>query len=829
MFRNYFKIAFRSLVKQKVYTIINVAGLSVGIASCLLIALFVTDEFSYDNFHDKADRIYKMTLERLYPNHSTNYAVIPHSYAPVVKKDIPEVEDVIRLGGPFNNIVVDYKEANGDHKQFEENFVVAAESNFFDLFSIKVLKGDPAKALINLTDLVMTESTARRYFGDEDPIGKSVQFFGQTFGVTAVCEDVPENSHFKFDFLVKWDEQFFGGRGENFTSFSVHTYLLLRPDADYKTVEAKFPQLVDTYAAAQIERDLGKSWADYKKEGNGYRYFLQPLTSIHLDPANIEYKMKPVGGNVNQVYFLICVAVLIVMIASINFMNLATARSAERAREVGIRKTMGSLKPQLIGQFLTESILICLIATFIAVVIVQLAIPSFNDLAHKQLSLGFTAQVVLGLVGLALMVGILAGAYPAFMLSAFSPAAVIKGNFSGSAKGSWLRNGLVVFQFWISIVLIVGTLVVGDQMRFIQNKSLGYDKDQVLVIDRVFVLQDSLRNMQEVFKDELERIPGISKAGRSSALFGNESDMFGAQFQPQGSSEILTTKTIAIDDDFANTIGFEFVQGHGYSKETNDSLSIILNETAVRTMELGADPIGQKLSQVQRRQDGNVTITFTIIGIIKDFNFQSLRDEITPLTIQSSESFGNNTRYMFAKVNTPDLQGLLKSVESKWNVLVSLTRRPGQPDTQPFKYTFLDQNLLTNYEAEQRAGTLFSVFSSIAIIIACVGLFGLAAYTASLRTKEIGVRKVMGASVTSVILLLTRDFTKLIAVAFVLAVPLAWYIMSNWLDGFAYRTTLGAGTFLLAGGLALLISLITVSYQSIKAAVRNPVNSLRSE
>jgi putative ABC transport system permease protein len=825
MLRNYFKIAVRSLLKQRVYSIINITGLAVGVASCLMIALFVFDEFSYDKFHENGADIYKVTLERIYPNHSTNYAVIPHSFANVMKKDIPEVADAIRMGGPFNDVLVDYKNESGERKQFEEDYLMAAESNFFDIFSIKLLKGNPKEALANTTDLVITEATAKKYFGAADPIGKTLEFFGQSFTIKGVCENIPENSHFTFDFLVKWDEQFFGGRGENFTTFSAHTYLLLRPGVDPKVVEAKFPQLVDTYAAAQIERDLGKSWADYKKEGNGYRYFLQPITTIHLDPTNIEYKSKPVGGNINQVYFLICVAILIVVIASINFMNLATARSAERAREVGIRKTMGSLKPQLIGQFLTESVLISLVSTFIAIVIAQLLLPSFNVLANKNLTLTFSPAIVGALLGLAMIVGLLAGAYPAFMLSAFNPAVVIKGNFGGSAKGSWLRSSLVVFQFWISIVLMVGTLVVGDQMEFVRNKSLGYDKDHLLVIERSFILRDK----QKTFEDELLTIPGITRTGGSSALLGNERDMFGAQYQPEGSSEILTTKQIVIDDKFADAIGFEFVDGKGFSEETKDSLSIILNETAVKTMELGSNPVGSKLSQVQRRENGNVTVTYTVIGVIKDFNFQSLRDHITPLTIQSSEGFGGNPQYVYAKVNNKDMPSVIAASKTKWDNLISITRREGEVAEQPFKYTFLDSSLMANYEAEQRAGTLFNVFSTIAIVIACVGLFGLAAYTASLRTKEIGVRKVMGASVTSVIVLLTRDFTKLILFAFVFAVPLGWIIMDNWLEGFAYRTTLGAGTFLVAGGLALLISWLTVSYQSIKAAVKNPVKSLRSE
>jgi putative ABC transport system permease protein len=823
MIKNYLKVAFRSLVKQKAYSTINILGLSIGIASCLLIVLFVTDEFSYDKFHAKADRIYKFTLERIYPNHSTNYAIVPHSFGTVMPKDFPEVEAVTRIQGPNNNVIVNYINDKGELKQFEEQNILGVENNFFKTFSFKLLKGDTGKVFSKNTDIVITQETAKRYFGNEDPIGKRLQVFGQDFSITGVSEDVPENSHFDYDFLYFWSDD--DQQGEVFTSFEVHTYILLKPGADPKALEAKFPQMVDKYAAAQIERDLGKSWADYKKEGNGYRYFLQPLTSIHLDPTNIEYKLKPVGGNLNQVYFLMAIAILIVAIACINFMNLATARSAERAREVGVRKTMGSAKSQLVYQFLTESLIISLVATALSLIIVELALPSFNDLAHKDLSLNFNPLIVGGLLLLAFFVGLLAGSYPAFVLSAFNPVVVMKGNFTSNAKGAWLRNGLVVFQFFISIVLIVGTIVVSDQMKFMMNKELGYNKEQLFVVERTFQLRDRF----QTFKDELEKIPGVQSTAATSSKLGDEGDMFGAQFQPQGSSEILTTKNIVIDDDFATTVGFEFVKGHGYSKETNDSLSIILNETAVKTMGLGEDPIGQKLSHVIRTQQGNQTVVFTIIGVIKDFNFQSLRDKITPLTIQSNESPNTFTQYIYARLNTTEYHEVIKQVETKWKEMISLTRRPGEPAEFPLRYQFLEDNLVAAYEAEQRAGTLFGVFSTLAIVIACVGLFGLAAYTANLRTKEIGIRKVMGASISSVILLLTKEFTKLILVAFVLAVPISWYIMNNWLDGFAFRTNIGVTTFFFAGALALGISWLTVSYQSIKAAMKNPVRSLRSE
>jgi putative ABC transport system permease protein len=815
MFKNYLKIALRSLFKQRIYTTINVLGLSIGITSCLLITMFVKNEFSYDTFNEHADQIYKVALERKYPNHSTFYAVIPHSYAEVMTQDFPEVKSTVRMSGNINEVAVKYKNSRGEEIQFEEDYLMAADSNFFTVFSIPVLQGDPQKALLNRNDIVVTRETAKRYFRDEDPIGKVLNFFGQDFKVSAVCENVPENSHFKFDFLTKWNEDFFAnGLKINFTSFSAHIYIQVKPGTDAKKLETKFPKMVDTYAAAQIERDLGKSWEDYKKEGNGYRYFLQPLTSIHLDPTNIEATMRP-GGNINYVYFLTAIAVLILVIACINFMNLATARSAERAREVGVRKTMGSFKAQLVAQFLTEAVLLSFLATAFAIGMLYMVLPYFNTLTGKSLEVVFNASLIGGLLGVALLVGFLAGSYPAFVLSAFNPVVVMKGNFSGNSKGAWLRNGLVIFQFFISIVLVVGTLVVSEQMEYIQRKSLGYDKEQILVVERT----GALRNQTQTFLDEVKELPNVINTAGAFSLLGRQRDFFGLQWQPEGSSEILTTKSMIIDDELANTVGFEFVEGKGYSKETNDSLSVILNESAVKTMEI-KDPIGKKLSQVQRRRDGNVTVQYTIIGVVRDFNFQSLRDVITPLTIQSSESFGGGANYGYIKIREGNPHELISKIESKWKAMV--------PD-QPFKFLFLDQNLNAQYENEKRAGQIFGVFSGLAIIIACVGLFGLSAYTASLRTKEIGVRKVLGASVSSVMLLLSKDFAKLIVVAFLIAVPLSWYLMDKWLQEFAYRIQLGAGVFLLAGTTALLIALITVSYQSIKAAIVNPINSLRSE
>jgi putative ABC transport system permease protein len=735
----------------------------------------------------------------------------------VLATEFPEVTSVVKMGGPFNDVLVSYQTSKDDLKQFEEDFVMAADSNFFEVFSIGLLKGDSKKVLLKQSDIVISESAAKRYFENSDPIGKTLRIFNQDFTVTGISQNIPDNSHFKFDFLMKWDENFFaGGRQVNFTSFSAHVYLQLRPGTDPFSLETKFPKMVDTYAAAQIERDLGKSWADYKKEGNGYRYFLQPLTSIHLDPTNIEAKMK-LGGNRNYVYFLIAIAVLIIVIACINFMNLATARSAERAREVGVRKTMGSLKSQLVSQFLTESILLSLFSTSIAIGIIYAALPYFNSLAGKNLVFSLSIGVAFILTAIAILVGFLAGSYPAFVLSAFNPVSVMKGAFSSGPKGSWLRNGLVVFQFFISIILIVGTIVVSKQMIYMQNKSLGYDKELTLVVERALGLGQGDR--YKTFVNEVAKLSQVEKVGSGFSMLGRAIDFFGAQWQAEGSSEILTTKSMVIDDDFASTVGFEFAAGRGYSKETNDSLSVILNESAVKVMGID-DPVGKKLSQVLRRPGQNVVVQFTIIGVIKDFNFQSLRDVITPLTIQSNESFGGAANYVYVKLKEGEAETAINLIERKWREFV-----PGQP----FKYEFLDDNLNAQYESEKRAGEIFGVFSVLAIFIACVGLFGLAAYTASLRTKEIGVRKVLGASVAGVVFLLSKDFTKLILIAFVFAVPLGWYVMEKWLQTFAYRIEIGAGVFLFAGVLALLVAWTTVSYQSIKAAIVNPVKSLRSE
>jgi putative ABC transport system permease protein len=815
MFRSNLKIAIRNLFRQKVYTIINIAGLAVGVASCILIVLFVKNEFSYDTFFKDKDRVYRMALERIYPTHSTYYAFVPHSFEEVAKHDFPEIESST-LAFQFQNFPLAYKDERDEVKQFDEEMVLAVDSSFLTIFDFKFIKGGVASALQKANEIVVTEEFALRYFNTTDALGKVVRAGDQEFSVVAVLENVPENSHFKFSALLSLSTFPFA-RQENFRSFSAFTYFKLKEGTDAKALESKIPVLVDKYAAAQIEKELGKSWEDYKKEGNGYRYFLQALPAIHLDPINLEGQLKP-SGNITSVYILIGVAALILLIACINFMNLSTARSAERAKEVGVRKVMGSFKQQLVSQFLTESFVLSAIGVLLALAIVYTALPLFNNLIGKELSLTIDFTSAMALFGFTVVIGLLSGLYPAFILSSFNPVVVMKGKFTGSSDGKWIRNGLVVFQFWISIILIIGTLVIRGQMEYMQNKSLGFDKEQVLVVERGFNLTPQMAN---TLVDEVRQLPQVVHAAGSFALPSREGDFFGLQFQPQGSSEILTTKSMVVGDELPETLGFELLEGRWFSQDTKDSLSILLNEKAVKVLGID-DPVGKTLTGIVDQRDGTTKPTpFVIVGIVKDFNFMSLRDEVTPLVIQSNEVFNGGLQYIVARVKPNEVTAALQGIEAKWKAVV--------PD-QPFKFFFLDQNINNQYHTEKQSGRMFSVFSGLAIFVACIGLFALSAYITTLRTKEIGVRKVLGASVGSVLFLLSKDFTKMIALAFVMAVPVAWYVMENWwLSNFAYRIEITAGIIAIAGVSTLLIAWITVSFQSIKAAIRNPIKSLRYE
>lgn len=813
MLRNYIKISLRNLTKSKIYSAINIIGLSVGIASCLMIMMHIEDELSYDKFHKNGDNIYKFVLERLYPDHVTNYAFTPHSYSDVLSSDFPEINNAVRIfgGGPNNPVMVRYVNEQGEEKAFEETRFISADTTFFEMFSFELLKGDPEKALSDPKGMVLTASTATKYFGNEDPLGKVLNTDFGEFTVTGVVEDVPRNSHFEFDFLSSLRGLPFIFQNENFVGFSTHIYVELNEKSDPSAVEAKFPQMVEKYAAPQIEQNLNTSYAEYTAAGNGYNYSLIPLEDLHLYPVEYQGEFKA-GGDINDIYVFVSIAVLILLIACINFMNLSTARSTERAKEVGIRKTMGSPRSYLVGQFLTESVILTLIATIVALGLVYITLPYFNNIADKQIALNFNSWSVALILVFAVLVGLLAGSYPAFVLSGFSPVKVLKGKLMSNQSSSWLRNGLVVLQFAISIVLITGTLIVQKQLDYIKNKDLGYEKTNVLAIERVGVLEEQ----HDAFLEEIRALPEVVEVGASSSLPVNQ--YFGIQFMPQGATESLTANAMSVDDSYIETMNLEIAQGRGFSKDFNDSLSIVVNQKTVELLDV-ENPIGMK---VRHTTPGDTPVYrfYEIVGVVKDFHYMTLKDKISPFILVSNEGAISFNGFISVKLKDDAVNQGITAVESKWNQFVP---------QEPFKYKFLDEELYKQYKTEANSGKIFGLFAIIAIVIACVGLFGLAAYMAGLRTKEIGVRKVMGASVFSVVLLLSKDFTKLIIIALIIAVPVSWYFMSEWLTGFAYQTTLSIDVFLISGFIALFIAWATVSYQSIRAAVINPVKSLKDE
>ena len=773
--------------------------------------MFVSNEYSYDKFHKNSDNIYKVTLERMYPTYNTFYAFIPHSYAAVMQSDFPEVQSAVRiLGGGNNSRAITVIRENNEEEIFEETGIISADSNFFEFFSFYLLRGEPNKVLSNPNDVVLTESIALKFFGTLDVVGKQLSLGQQNLDVSGVCEDPPANSHIQFS-MVGTNSGIPFLQTVNYMAFSVHTYLSLNTGTSPSALENKFDDMVANYAAAQVERSLGTSFEDYVAAGNGYRYYLRPITEVHLDPENIEGKFAG-GGNKTFVFILTSIAVLILIIACINFMNLATARASERAREVGVRKTLGSFKSQLILQFLSESVVIAFVSMILAIIVLQVVLPSFNQITNLHLSLGLQdVSLIGGIVVFSLLVGLLTGIYPAFFLSSFNPAYVLKGPMASGKSGAWLRNSLVVFQFTISIVLIGGTITVYKQLQFMQNKDLGFDTEQMLVINNAFALQDK----SQTFRDEVMTIPGVIGAGVGSFVPG--SGYQGFQFQLEGSDEVITGNSINGNEGFFKVLDIKLSEGRLFSEDFDDSLSIILTKAAVKAYGL-EDPIGKKVFGNQLNPPAK--IPFTIIGIVENFHFMSLKNEITPLIMIDNDGPASFLFNYAIKLKADNISSTIEQIGEKWDLLT---------ENQPIKYDFLDTRLNDQYKDEQASGELFGIFAILAIFIACVGLFGLAAYTANQKTKEIGIRKVLGSSVWSVVLLLTKHFTVLVVISMVIAMPIIYYAMESWLSIFVYKTSIGISTFIIAGAAAMLIAWITVSYQSFKAAIVNPVDSLGTE
>jgi putative ABC transport system permease protein len=807
--KNYLKIAFRNLRKHKGYSFINVAGLAIGMTCCALIMLYVQHEASYDRFHQHANRLYRIALDAGIGGQFIKSATTAAPMAATLAQEFPEVENAGRLW-PVSRVLVSHGE-----KRFYEDNLLFADASVLSMFSFPLVQGEAKTALAEPNSIVITEAMAQKYFGSEAPLGKVLRYDNRAdYKVTGVLKNLPSNSHLRLDMLVSLNTRP-ESQSPRWISNSYHTYVLLREGNSAAALEARFPSLVRKYVAPQIEAALGQSYDQAVAAGAKWGYFLEAVPDIYLH-SRVENQIGATS-DINYLYILTAIALFILLIAGINFMNLATARSANRAKEVGIRKVLGSVRLQLVKQFLSESVLLAFLALFIALLLIELLLPAFNRLAGKELALRFSANLgfMSGLVGVALVTGLLAGVYPALVLSSFQPVAVLKGSLKAGAKSPWLRSTLVVLQFAISVVLLVGTGVVFKQLDYMRNKRLGFNKEQVVVLP--IETATGLRNY-ESFREQLLQHPNFINVAAASGVPGRL-DNYTAH-RPEGAPEEVAyvLQIFRGSVDLLSTLEIEMAAGRAFSREfiSDTSEACIINETAARLM--GMTPqsaLGKTLTEIGPTPAQNDVRT--IIGVAKDFHIESLHREIKPLVMSIvPREFAN----VVARIRPENIPATIAFLQEKWPAL-----EPGHP----FRYFFLDEDFGRLFQTEERQSKIFGGFTMLAILIACLGLFGLASFIAEQRTKEIGVRKVLGASVQQVILLLSKDFTRLVAIAFVIAAPVAYFATNKWLQDFAYRTDLSPAIFVLAGVLALLIAWLTVSYQALKAALANPVDSLRYE
>jgi len=806
MLKNYLKIALRNLLKYKGYSLINIFGLAVGMASCILILLYVHDELSYDQHHEKADQIYRVTREWFNSDGSPNLHLghVAPPIGPLLKNDFPDILQMARISSGGNPLL------RYQDNVFQEERFYFADPNIFEIFTLPLLKGDPKTALADPNSIVLTPAMAKKYFSDADPLGKVLNIDNQAdLKVTGVMSEIPASSHFHFDFLgsMKLLEQIFGAQEfKNWGSNNYATYLLF--PKDYAT--ENFTKAVPAF--------IGRHHPEGEKAIPNTTLHLQRLLDIHLR-SQLDSELEA-NGNIVYVYIFSAIAFFLLLIACINFMNLATARSANRAREVGLRKVVGAERQQLIKQFLGETIVLAFIALFLAVVFVELALPKFNAFAGKELALrSQSALFIFGsLLGVALFVGVVAGSYPAFFLSNFQPAAVLKGQKIGSTK-SRFRSTLVVFQFAISIILIVGMGVVYNQLEYCRTKNLGLNKEQIVVLP-VNSGAEIARRYPDM-RNQLLQHPTIAGVAASKRVpSGRLLDSSGGKLIDGEKSTPLEFRiaNIRVDHNFIPIYGMQMAAGRNFSTAfpTDSTEAFILNETAVKKIGWALPEAAVDKPFEYGNRKGR------IIGVVKDFNYESLHQPITPIVMFIAPQNFNSISVKIRADRPADIAATLEFLKQKWQEY-----RPNFP----FQYSFIDERYEQLYQSEHRLGQIFGTFSLLAVFIACLGLFGLASYTAEQRTKEIGIRKVLGASVGNIVLLLSKEFTRLVIVATLVSWPIAYYAMNRWLQEFAYRINLHqqGGTFLLAAVLALAIALITVSFQAIKAAVSNPVKALRYE
>jgi putative ABC transport system permease protein len=791
-------IAVRNLVKYKAYSFINIFGLAIGMACCMLILLHVQDELSYDRYHKKIDRIYRIVEKVLLNNVGEETPNTPFPVATTLQNDYPGmVEKIVRF---FNFRSSPQTLRYGDN-QYNEKNLFFADSSVFEIFSFELIEGNPRSVLAKPNAIVMTESLAKKYFANENPLGKLIHFEGKyELIVSGVMKDVPENSHFHFDGLISFltvEEFFPDGIPTTWFWNPCYTYLLLSEDATPEMLEAQFPHFVEKYFPENIKKTT--------------TLYLQSLADIHLR-SHLGYEIEP-NGDIIYVYIFSVIAVFILVIACINFMNLVTARSTKRAREVGMRKVLGAYRLQLIAQFIGETLLLSLIAVALALCLLELMLPAFNFIAGKTLTVHYAGNPILiwGLIGIVVFVGAFAGSYPAFILSAFRPARVLKGNFySGSGSGS-LRRLLVVTQFSVSLILIIGTAVAYRQLDFLRSKKLGFDKEQVVMMP---VYRSSLIEKYETFKGELLRNPRVLNVTLTEEILGARNNT--GAFQPEGFPEPLLLPRMMVRDDFIETFDIEVIAGRSFSEDfpTDEITALMINEAMVKHLKWKSpgDAVGKKFRAGPQDR--------LVIGVVKDFNFASLHQPVKPFVILDIGQSAFFNRYIAVRIAPQELENTLDFLKQKWEEYV--------PE-RSFDYFFLDDQIDQLYKTEAKLGQVAAAFSILAILIACLGLFGLVSFTAEQRTREIGIRKVLGASVSGITMLISGEFVKLILLASLIAWPVSYLLLNRWLQDFAYRIEISWWFFFLAGGLALLIAILTVSYQAIRAALANPVEALRYE
>jgi putative ABC transport system permease protein len=795
MIKNYLLINFRNLRKHFSYSLINIFGLGLGLATCLLLVTWIKHEVSYDRFHEKADRIFRLSLEYSFGGQVAATSVSPNALAPAVLT-LPETETaarVYKVSGRNPWIV-----RNGDHVFHETRFYVA-DSTFFNVFSFTLVKGNPKKALSEPYSVILTETTAKKYFKDEEPIGKVLRINNtQDYVVTGVLEDTPSNSVMQFDFLASFHSINAGRTPPTWWSANYQTFVLLHKDADLESLKEKTNDIV--------QKAVGKELSG----PNDYvRYNFLPLTDIYL---NSPYDESEVVSDIRYVYIFSAVALLILLIACINYINLSTARAADRAKEVGIRKVVGALRKQLFVQFIGESILITFFAFVFAFMLSQLLLPIFNELTGKHFAPTILLQpgFILSALFVLTIIAVLAGAYPAFAITAFKPVSVLKGNFKTSNKGIWLRKSLVVFQFSISIILITGTIIMVKQLQYIQLKNLGYDKSNVIMLP----LDQKTREVYSSFQTELMRTGAAVKIGR-----GSESPVFiqgGYSIRlSESDTPPIITRGLLADQEYIPVMGIDVIEGRNFNLDDIDRLnkdtvySFMLNESALQAMFLEPQQaVGKQVTMNGRSGE--------IIGIVKDFHFSSLHTDISPLVIFPEDQYNK----IFVKLPSGDPLPHIARIRDVYTVLLP---------HRPFEYQFLDEQYSALYTNEQRMMTIFIVFATLAIIIACLGLLGLVSFSAAQKTKEIGIRKVLGATPSAIVILITRDFSRLVMLSIVLGIPLAYWLMTQWLGGFAYKTEIGVTPVLIASDTCVIIALTTAGYQAVKAALIDPAKTLRNE